>query len=391
MILTLDDYLALPRPELKWLVHGLLPKPGRLLLIGMPKVGKSTLALQIGLAVAQGKDIMGRKVEPGRVLLIQLDTPEMVFRYTMLRWREAGVDTSGPVLIPHPDELPRPFDTLHKTSQDWLKKTLQDAQPDLVILDVLREMHSAEENSSTEMKNALSPLFAILHSYSVLILHHTNKLKPGIDYDPLNAARGSGYLSGAVDVIALMHDDLFKIASRVEKGHTTRYQLDENGLVHFTEADSEREHTLTEQLLAEFGTYPGVGPHQLYEQVIKEKYKIGRSTFFRRIAGRTKPTPDPPDDVTPPTDATPADSPTTTHEVFALSPPSTEQTSPPSLNVLLLTDQRPSPTPDTLALHPPDNTPSVIALPHIVPAESVVPLPSEHPVAEAEPLRLVPA
>src|SRR3990172_575458 len=177
------QFQATPRPGVRWLVHGLIPKPGRFLLVGLPKVGKSNLALQIALAVSQGRDFLGAQVEKRRVLFLQFDATDFEWKDRFDTLKEAGVDLSGDNLVVAPEHLPLPFNTQNLQHQIWLEKLLKDEHPDLVVIDVLRELHSADEDSSTEMKNACSPLFQILRPYSCLILHHTTKLQEGVDAD----------------------------------------------------------------------------------------------------------------------------------------------------------------------------------------------------------------
>ena len=68
------------RPSLNWVIHKLLPRPGLTILMGPPKLGKTFLALGIALAVVHGEPFLGQKTVPGRVLYLQLDSSEAVWR-----------------------------------------------------------------------------------------------------------------------------------------------------------------------------------------------------------------------------------------------------------------------------------------------------------------------
>ncbi len=50
---------TLPSPQ--WRVRGLIPEHGLVLLYGESSSGKSTLAVDIGMRVAAGRDLNGRK------------------------------------------------------------------------------------------------------------------------------------------------------------------------------------------------------------------------------------------------------------------------------------------------------------------------------------------
>ena len=56
-----------PFPEVDWLVDGLLPTDAVSLLTAAPKVGQSTLARALAVAVAEGQ-WLGRTTERGTVL-----------------------------------------------------------------------------------------------------------------------------------------------------------------------------------------------------------------------------------------------------------------------------------------------------------------------------------
>src|SRR5439155_18507176 len=67
------DLLAEPQQAVAWLVEGLLPLGGLSLLAAKPKVGKSTLARNLALAVARGEPFLDRAVRPGPVVYLALE------------------------------------------------------------------------------------------------------------------------------------------------------------------------------------------------------------------------------------------------------------------------------------------------------------------------------
>ncbi len=62
-----------PEEAVEWLVNGLLPESGLSLLVAKPKVGKSTLARNLALHVAQGQDFLGRTTQQGPVVYLALE------------------------------------------------------------------------------------------------------------------------------------------------------------------------------------------------------------------------------------------------------------------------------------------------------------------------------
>jgi len=67
-------------PPMRWIIPDILPE-GLTLLAGKPKLGKSWLALDAGLAVAGGGAVLGRVPESGPVLYLALeDNPRRLQR-----------------------------------------------------------------------------------------------------------------------------------------------------------------------------------------------------------------------------------------------------------------------------------------------------------------------
>jgi hypothetical protein len=70
---TLRDLLSEQEQVTAWVVENLLPSGGDSLLVAKPKVGKSTLARCLALAVARGNEFLGRKTSQGLVMYLALE------------------------------------------------------------------------------------------------------------------------------------------------------------------------------------------------------------------------------------------------------------------------------------------------------------------------------
>lgn len=57
-------------PDPKWLIDGVLPEKGAIVLYGAPKNGKGFVALDWGLSIASGREWFGHRVEQGAVAYI---------------------------------------------------------------------------------------------------------------------------------------------------------------------------------------------------------------------------------------------------------------------------------------------------------------------------------
>lgn len=204
-ILSGKEYLALPRDPNTWLIEPLLPAGGIGIVYGDPKIGKSFAVLQLALALLDGVDWMGFPLRKARTVYIQLDTPRSLWAERLEKLLLAGFAGIDDLLLADRETLNTwPFDILRPDHQDLLKTYLSPLKPDLVIIDTLRESHSAEENDSTAMKEVISSLVAATHPAALLLIHHSKKPQPDregtITPDLINDLRG-GYVAGAMDAI----------------------------------------------------------------------------------------------------------------------------------------------------------------------------------------------
>lgn len=230
-VVTLDEYEALDRPHIEFLIEGLIPKPGLVLLLGEAGAGKSFLALQIALAVAQGQPFEGHHVRQGKVLYLQFDMSELVQKHRISQLRLAGVHTHGPIYTLHPDTLPKGVNILHPQHYTLLQDAISSCDPSLIIIDVLREIHNAEEDDSTAMKIVGDALTSLVGQRACLILHHPRKIATGLEPKVVDSSRGSSYLAGKVDAVWLLHNNYLYIGkSRFNESTKYRAKRLKNGL-----------------------------------------------------------------------------------------------------------------------------------------------------------------
>jgi RecA-family ATPase len=215
-IIDYDQFIDLPRPNVDWIVEDLIPRPGLIELMGPPKAGKSFLALDLAIKVARGEDFMGHKSRKSRVLYFQLDTSEKIMRDRGIKLRAAGYDTTAALLgMVHPADAVRPVNIMMAQGQQYFRQAVSMFRPELVIMDTLRECHQEDENESTAMKSVMDMIESIFVGLSLLLVHHTHKLPPEIDKpDPINASRGSSYITGKVDAFWLLYHQRLSVWSR---------------------------------------------------------------------------------------------------------------------------------------------------------------------------------
>ena len=218
-LITLDEYITMPRPDIYWLVKEMVPKPSFILVIGAPKSGKSTLALQLASCVAKGAAFMGRPVmHTSKTIYIQFDMSEFEWRYVLTQMQNGGAELAlSSITTFHPDEPLTPMNILDRGKYQMLTDAVAMCpEANIVVLDVLREMHDGDEDNSGVMKIVGDALMQLVKGRTLILLHHTRKLPPDVDLsaiDPVQEARGSSYLAGKAGAVWLVHDN-----SLIEKG-----------------------------------------------------------------------------------------------------------------------------------------------------------------------------
>ncbi len=183
-------------PEPKWAVPGVLPE-GLSLFAGKPKVGKSWLALGLGVAVASGGVALGTsRVEAGDVLYLALeDTPRR------LKKRLATL-AAFPERLHLVTDWPRGAEAC-----EALKAWLTDHPgARLVAVDTLariRAEQTREQNAYAADYEAVAALKAVAdaHGVALLLIHHLRKMGAA---DPFDTVSGTLGLSGAADSVLIL-------------------------------------------------------------------------------------------------------------------------------------------------------------------------------------------
>jgi RecA-family ATPase len=228
--LTLDQYADLPTEEGSYLIDRFIPCPGRVLLVGPPKEGKSYLGLQIGLAVAKGEPFMGRPSKASKVLYLQYDTPHMLWLDRVKQLRKAGVKFHDNFVMLDPMEAKSSID-VRKSPKDieYLSSVVETVKPKLVIIDTLRKCFSGDENSSDIGAEVFNTLNVIFKDQAVVYIHHTHKLSPPpgqkiqARIKPVDAVRGTSFFAGEVDAVYLLYAS--KLSTDVRFDESTDYPV----------------------------------------------------------------------------------------------------------------------------------------------------------------------
>lgn len=181
-------------PPIDWLVEKFICKGDVTLLMGNPGLGKSFLAMDLAVAIAEGrKTWLGMKLgtTTNRVLYIDEENPvDLVYD----RMRKLGLDKGTDNLR----YLHRQNIWLDREPEEVLDEAMA-FKPDLIIIDALTRIHTGDENSANIMaslfRNGIGPL-ARDTGAAVLVIHHAVK---GQVSNSFVRARGSGDISASVD------------------------------------------------------------------------------------------------------------------------------------------------------------------------------------------------
>ena len=169
-----------PITKPNYLIEELLVEGGLYFVCGGPKLGKSTLATHLSVAIVSGTPAFGRfQVPPekqGLVMYLCVEGQAGVVHARAARvTREEALD--GMVLKSIRLCNDRGFRLDDRFEMDRLDYAIQVLQPRLLVLDPLGRLHRSDERSGVAMTTVLERLFVIQQRYgfTTLVVHHQVK------------------------------------------------------------------------------------------------------------------------------------------------------------------------------------------------------------------------
>lgn len=167
-VVTVEQMLATPDAEHRWLVDGLLNEGGISVVSAKPKTGKSTWMRNLALAVSRGESFMGRPTRQGKVLYLSIEEIESEIRGI---FRAMGV-TTEPIYI-HVGMVQE------KEALADMEAYIVAQQMSLVIVDPLFKLMNSVRDiiNYTEVQNAMARLGDVARRTGCHIssLHHNKK------------------------------------------------------------------------------------------------------------------------------------------------------------------------------------------------------------------------
>ena len=193
-LVPIGDLLSLPAVPPDYLVDGLLVRGTVSCVASKPKVGKSTFARRLCLAVARGEAFLGRMSRQGSCIYLALE--ERVEEISA-DFRAMGADGTEPISI-HADAVPA-------SAIASLIALVRDLRPALVVIDPLfRLAHVRDEKAYAEVYAALGPLIDLARETAthILVTHHAGK---SLKADAIDSPLGSTAIGGAAATIVVLN------------------------------------------------------------------------------------------------------------------------------------------------------------------------------------------
>ncbi len=199
-VLSGKDIVSMDIPEQQFLVEGLITAESINFLAGEEGCGKSLLAMNLAISVANGTlqwlcfDI------PQSCKVLYLNN-ELCYNDFARRFQKMCAS------LPIHGDMSQFFapETVPPLTECWdsLNSLCADIHPGLVVLDCLYFSHSRKENDSSDMKALMRQFIDLRDSYhtAIMIVHHTRKkgAQPERMHD--DQMRGSGVFGGIADTV----------------------------------------------------------------------------------------------------------------------------------------------------------------------------------------------
>ena len=189
-----------------YLVKGIIPRDGLLVVWGAPKCGKSFWTFDVTMHIALGREYRGRRVKQGSVVYLALEGGGG-FRARAEAWRRRYLADKEPV----PFNLLDVSVDLIRDHQQLIKAIAAQAKPAIVVVDTLNRALVGDENNPGDMAKFVRSADAIREGFAccVGIVHHCGTAG--------SRPRGHTSLTGAADAqLSVERDEEGNIIAKVE-------------------------------------------------------------------------------------------------------------------------------------------------------------------------------
>lgn len=193
VLTRLSDLLNKPDAPVDYVLENVLVAGGVSGVFAKPKVGKSTFARNLCLAVARGQGFLGLKTKQGECIYLALEEREEDIRKD---FRAMGAEGGEPIYV-HAASAPA-------EGMAALCDLVRERKPILVVIDPLfRLARIRDEKAYSETYTALGPLIDVVREIGshVMFSHHAGK---GMKADSVDTPLGSTAIAGAVSTLVVL-------------------------------------------------------------------------------------------------------------------------------------------------------------------------------------------
>lgn len=173
-------------PQTEWIWEDILPSGGSSLVIAKPKVGKTTLALQLAVAISRGDIFLGKKTRQAKVVYLALEEHRDEVQKKLCK---LGV-TDEPLFI-H-------FGPAPAQAMAEVEPLIRETEAKFLVIDILQKFCRVRDlNDYSQVTRALEPLMSTARKMDchIQMTHHAGK----IDRPDGDDILGSTGLLGGVD------------------------------------------------------------------------------------------------------------------------------------------------------------------------------------------------
>ena len=203
LLIPAPEFSSLRKPDIDWLVRGVIERGSNGFIAGPPKAGKSWISTDLAICLATGQRWLGLEVAyASKVALISReDNPAMTaWRLKALCFgRSMMPENLSNLWINSKEQSPR-FRIDDPALLSPMIARIKDLGSEVIILDVMNILHSADENDASQMRSVMDAL-TFLHTETgagVCVVHHFNKSGDGSLTQRL---RGSSAIAGWAEYV----------------------------------------------------------------------------------------------------------------------------------------------------------------------------------------------
>lgn len=202
-----------------WVIEGMLPEGGSLILASAPNVGKTQLTLQVMIHVALGKDFLHYKIStPRKVLFLSLEMSLVELRSFLndmvkdLSVEERMVLQKNLLILPHGEAIA--MNSVH--GQAIVDAMIAKHGPEGVFVDSLGSSIAGNINSMENVQSYNNFVDSMRKKHNIFwwMIHHTRKKQQGMRTDDMDAVYGDQYIMarpGSGYIITPAKDDKIRV------------------------------------------------------------------------------------------------------------------------------------------------------------------------------------